>query len=353
MDIYSFINSKAVANHCRRIKHQFNTIESAFFVQKSLHHTLSEKQRAFEEIIAAMPDMPFKRDHYSCKLDFDSFHEFLHQYMACENKALQSFKQADGCLYTYDYNTVGWGELVNLGDIFNNWESCLDYVIKKCPMGKKFIISKRQINPIFSEENKTNYKSQTVLFNKNKEPLSVELSWSATKEETEVYYNAFDSLWFEIPTPFTKGDIVYNPYRTYDEYPNTPFVFTDMCTPSSDFYKDVDEMNVNGFFVIKSTPTVADTDCLLEPRLCFDLEYYDKKLADTERILKPISSFLKDDIDVVLLLNAYIAITQEEEWKKSHSYKAYIEEKFEERKYLEAKFEDIEEYEECLDAKSE
>ena len=320
MDIYTFINSKAVANHCRRIKHQFNTIESAFLVQKSHRHTISEKHIAFVQITATMPDMPFKQKH-ACDIEFDSFHEFLRQYMACENKALQSFKQADDCLYTYDlFSDNKWLEW---GDLFNDWESCLDYAINdyKEYDVKNFRINKRKINSDGSTEHYGNVTTQTVLFNKNKEPLSVDLPWSATEQEKEIFNEVFDSIWFVIPTPFTKGDIVYDPYS--DKHPNTPFVLTYMDpwdTPEKlerkKTWADISEMTATGIFQC-NTPMDPLLDCWDNYSYYFDLEFYNKKLVGRHKALESISLFIKGDIDLDILLNAYMEIHKEENWKYS------------------------------------
>lgn len=42
MDIYSYVNSKDIAEHCRSINHQFNAMEAAFLVHQNYAATLRE-----------------------------------------------------------------------------------------------------------------------------------------------------------------------------------------------------------------------------------------------------------------------------------------------------------------------
>ena len=52
MDIYSFINSRDVAEHCRKINHQFSATEAAFIVYRSEKRNLREQADVISLMIA-------------------------------------------------------------------------------------------------------------------------------------------------------------------------------------------------------------------------------------------------------------------------------------------------------------
>lgn len=51
MDIYSFINSKDIEAHCRKIGYHFNPLESAYLIWQSAKHSIEEKHKAYRENI--------------------------------------------------------------------------------------------------------------------------------------------------------------------------------------------------------------------------------------------------------------------------------------------------------------
>lgn len=58
MDIYSFFNSRDVADYLRGEKHEFTAAEAAYIVYLSDTATLDEKLVAWQEIVDTMPDCP-------------------------------------------------------------------------------------------------------------------------------------------------------------------------------------------------------------------------------------------------------------------------------------------------------
>ena len=53
--IYDYINSRAISEHCRKIKYEFSAVECVAIIRQS-HCILEEKFAAFNEIIGTMPD---------------------------------------------------------------------------------------------------------------------------------------------------------------------------------------------------------------------------------------------------------------------------------------------------------
>ena len=93
MDIYSFINSRDVAEHCRSINHQFSATEAALIVYRSEKHNLREKHDAYREIIASMPDTEVQR-RFNCP-HYDSLHSVLRECLQCEHE-YSGFEFFDG-----------------------------------------------------------------------------------------------------------------------------------------------------------------------------------------------------------------------------------------------------------------
>ena len=40
MNIYEFINSKAIREHCQKIRHNFSDLEKAYLINQSRNHTI-------------------------------------------------------------------------------------------------------------------------------------------------------------------------------------------------------------------------------------------------------------------------------------------------------------------------
>ena len=111
MDIYSYMNSRDIAEHCRSLNHQFNAMEAAFIVYWNHSITLLELHDAYREIIASMPDVEIaQRNNFPYH---DSLHRFLEAYMDVEDRILDEFQaDADHAVYrfgVYYPNGIGGG----------------------------------------------------------------------------------------------------------------------------------------------------------------------------------------------------------------------------------------------------
>ena len=57
MDTYKLINSKAIQEHCRKIKYQFNILELAVLIYRNKRMSIEKKISAYKELITDYPDM--------------------------------------------------------------------------------------------------------------------------------------------------------------------------------------------------------------------------------------------------------------------------------------------------------
>lgn len=57
MDIYKLINSKAIQEYCKKIKHKFNILELAVLIYRNKRMSIEEKISTYKELIADYPDI--------------------------------------------------------------------------------------------------------------------------------------------------------------------------------------------------------------------------------------------------------------------------------------------------------
>ena len=127
-------------------------------------------------------------------------------------------------------------------------------------------------------------------------------------KERDLFWSVFDGLWFEFPTPFQKGDIVWDPEQP-EGICAGPFVTTGVCLDGieDDRVKenlrnngDSSDMCAGGFFLNEDGSIYGE--CMSN---YMNLEFYDKELMGLKRTLIALSSFLKDEIDPALFARAY------------------------------------------------
>ena len=130
-------------------------------------------------------------------------------------------------------------------------------------------------------------------------------------------YGFFFELWFAFPTPFKKGDIVYDPKKNEEDYCQGPFVLTE--TAANVFRKmgqrmhDAKDMTAYGYFQKEDGTLYAE--CMHN---YMDLErYLEEKLTGKKRILKALGNHLKGEIDAVLFARAYHQILLDESARES------------------------------------
>ena len=79
MNLYRFINSKDIRTHLEQMGSEFNSLEAAWLIYQCRTASIEEKHKAWEELIATMPDCRVEdRDYFVRR---DSLHEFLKDYM--------------------------------------------------------------------------------------------------------------------------------------------------------------------------------------------------------------------------------------------------------------------------------
>ena len=204
MEICRFLNSRDVADHLREIGYEFTAPEAAFIVYRSNDATLDEKIAAWQEIAETMSDCSMEGRRNMNPIP--SFRAFLHDYIDLQKRMLAWFEEPDRCVYVL-YCPDGDGDWEQDESVFSDTESCLER-IKSCFGGRwyqeeaprRYMIEKRPVN------RPNSVGSGTMLLNASLEVRSIS---RAHLEEADLGLSLqFDGMWFAIPTPFKRGDIV-------------------------------------------------------------------------------------------------------------------------------------------------
>lgn len=323
MDIYSFINSKAISDHCRKIAHQFTPLEMAYLVHECDWLNIPQKHEAFREIIAEQPDMEVVERTWTPH--FESLHHFLRTYMELENKYLDAFYQEEpNCVYSFEVLYSGDADYTEDDRIYHSFASCYKAVKQDIDeLVEYYKRSNIDIRPLdikvrkqwFNNDGDEQGKYITVCVDYDNNPTEIWDSRAVTSSEDSDILCAFDGLWPEIPTPFQKGDIlVARSKRNSDE---EPFILDSIPYWDEDgkHAESIANMRENGDSTDLITWVYEQNEegsvfCDHGPSY-LELEYYDRELSGTEKILLAVSSYIKGELSLELLLRAYDILKNE------------------------------------------
>ena len=333
MDIYSYLNSKDVAEYCRSLDYKFDAIEAAFIVNACRRISQEEKLRLFQEIIDTMPDEAInERERIlkslvkGMKMETDSFHKALSEYIAVMRKSMAAFlSSGSDSVYTWEYYRRDWHDSNDTKRVYSSFEKAKEALMQelqeRCEPdddGDRENISeytgfiyKRRID---SDE----YGYAAVREN----GIITELYDSKTDEESHWFCQQFfESIWVKIPVPFKKGDLLYgtNPHTLYDRnIGKEPMVFASCCYDGLDENEPRNQRRLAGWDASDMTAWgywLCDDGRLYEECMhsYYDLEYYRGEIKGNVRVLKALSAQMKGDIDAHMLMIAYDAVQRERE----------------------------------------
>lgn len=323
-DIYSWIFIVlSILVIYENINYNFNTQEAAYIVWYCRTVSLAEKEAAWNEIIKTMPNCSLKGRLNM--MEIPDFYEFLKKYIELQKKMIKMFKENDRCIYLFEMESDCGQKSYYESGVFSDYDKCMEASIaemvdRECDRAK---IRKRPIN---SSNNDKCYDS-ICLINAKGEVMEIDCSRHLNDDDWEVYF-AFFGMWFDFPTPFHCGDIVYNARLDED-----PFVLVDLCTwdeekirsevsaieyPES-FYQncnkalakvrrrgDFTDMGAYGYGIIENNKNALR---VYRDRFVFnylDLELYRKPYSGKDKLLLTISAeYGKGCYGIEALLNEY------------------------------------------------
>ncbi len=301
MDSSKFINSKDIRNHLVSTGYVFTTLETAWLIFQCNHITLQDKHAAWQELIDSMPDCQVA-ERPNCK-EIKSIHQYLTDYIALQNKYLDLFRQVDiGWIYQLRscfYEDDGW---INEERCFSSLSLCLEYVNSKRSDSIRWIITKRKLDA----------RNRLIQVEYERGNRIVDLFVQGSPEEDiEVDICSLYGLWFNFPTPFQKGDIIWNPSQKRTNFMAGPIaVLGAGLGPSNESNEaliknhlengDNTDMNVWGYFASEEGTVYQEVDYNY-----MDYEYYRGELPENAKILQYVSAYLKDELSLEMLLKTY------------------------------------------------
>lgn len=330
MDVFKFINSRDIREYLQKINYSFSPLEVAWLVKKSKYTTLKEKHEAWREIIKTMPDCEIGATSYN--VFHPSLHEYLRMHMNYENRCVNRIKTEEPyTVYSYKFmlsEEDGWSERndFDVSELFSDFSTCFTYALDKCRilLGKEDIEECRICIRKCWLDRKGNF-------------IDAEITQSGeiirVFDASEIFSEELDAIWYGIdvkrmdfPTPFKSGDIICNQSimpNSFDfECEYGPCVLRKEISDSNCVMSGENsirgyssDMIVEGLFQREDGTVFAECTANY-----MNYEYFRGELTGKKRILKAISNYLKGEISLDLLLNAYHIIIMEEHLKDARPY---------------------------------
>ena len=314
-EIYDYINSADERRYLREINYRFTSDETAWLISECDHLTLAERHSAWKKVIDTMPDCQLHSPHFnSCgNSRVYMLHETLKKIMEYESTLLSEFFSPDSNhVYQFEIYSDDPKTQIKVAHscmVFSDYQSCLDFAknelddcsdvpVFSVAVYRQCIASDARICVILDNSGNFEVKSCS---------MDGKDSYDQSDPDSEIPF-IFSDLWFCFPSPFQKGDIVWcrNPQSGYVDGPLVLDDTTSMRCAERPGYRGSDstDMNVAGYYL--------GTDGMLYYDVNFNYmnyEFYPQdRLTGRERVLKTVSSFLKNRISVDLLVNSYISI---------------------------------------------
>lgn len=314
MDLYALVNSQTIGKYLRDIGYQFNSLEAAWLIYACEGLGYEEKRVLWLELMENMPDCPIPQ-RMNCE-GWESLHAFLKLYMETVEREYDEFLEdgsAGKYVYRYSFrmsNDSDWEEYNNvypsLGkcleacqqEVVNwqsTWEDCgtevLRYSIKRQSLENELDIMQVDYFP-------------------DGRFIAIPVNSQRSDEEKAIFDSSLEGLWFDFPTPFQRGDILWlAPASGRARHDcGIPFVLMDLATwetPECVLNAgDNIDMFAWGYFVYDDGRICAEHICNY-----MDVDYYpnQEKLSTNPlgQMLLDLSQFIKGGMDVADLLNAY------------------------------------------------
>ena len=310
--ICGFVNSKDVGSYLAEINYQFSPAEAAWIVAQCRRLTLEARHAAWQDIMDTTPDCALESGQWP-SADV-RLHDVLRRVIEMDRNNLSVFYSGDeNAVYQYTIDCLNCEQLDDYDDspLFSQYEKCLAAV--KEDIGKYgnediwFITIRKN----YIDDPKRNLE---MCLNKDCAVTSIRGAHGELDRNGMDLQTVFDDLWFSIPAPFKKGDIVWQMDRIVEAGP----IVVDGITPddyAATGHKGCDssDMDVWGYFQNDRGELYHEVT-----HNYMDFEFFpEEMLVGKRRVLKALSNYLKGKIEIELFALAYRRILLEEELKDS------------------------------------
>ena len=318
IDITEFINSRDIRDYHWKIGYSYNSLEAACIVYRCSHATLAEKHAAWKWIIDTLPDatLPDYSDYDF--LDGKTVHQILSDYIDLQMRYIAEFKRKHDKWYFTYFRPSKWiaGAVKSFypEGAFSSYDKCVEYALEHVNFTKSdyIVIQRGEINIRDSL-----WHNGGVYINDIGEIVHVYPEIIEECEDNKFRY-FFDCCCLDLPIPFKRGDIV----GVYDGLQDClrPIVLTGVFVHHESIPEDYarfskrfdcEDMNIAGYAAVDTW------QCGLYRNTFgnyMDVEYYRGELKGMDRMLKPLSDWLKGEYgdDISQVLNEYHKIIREE-----------------------------------------
>ena len=292
MDIFSFIESKDIAQHIKATGYRITDIQKAWLVWNCRSATQEERHAAWQELIQSTTDQKIVSGLHST--EWPSFHQMLADYMALDRKLVDLLKRDDpNTVFRFEAKTNSLNPRVRQLEwrgeaLFSTYEKALSG-IEDWDNPPFFRITKHWCDTNFRVEGTFNAECQLLEIDCYGELITNYLN----EQEIELHCESFDGMWFDIPIPFQKGDLVQ------DTQSKEPFVLLDTDPwakqrhPNRGSHRCASDMLAFGYSYD------PEDHFLYDDYMCgyLNLEYCTDPLVGGERLLEAYSRFVKGEID--------------------------------------------------------
>ena len=293
MNILGYIDSKDIRKYLKEKEHSFNALEAACIVNNCNTVSIEKKHKAYKWIIKHMPDCDIKKDRM-WKSSLTSIHSALKDYIKYEDELIEEFlnpHHADTFdpgdrpyVYkmTYEYKDGKRFEWPLICSRFDALYESLMY-------------PDENVLRIYCERNQVDWGERVwdLAVVDNKLDFMEIKKWNVDESDWDID-DLFKGLDIEIPTPFKKGDIVYNPYGSDNR---DPFVIKKI--QYNHVFSDV---NIEAYHIDKNDQLKKTDDML-----CFSeylaLEYYRDELKGKYKMLEKVRDHMKGKIELADCIN--------------------------------------------------
>ena len=314
MDIYSYLNSKSVEEHCRSLEYKFNAYESAFIINDCRRISLEEKHRLIKEIMRTMPDEhlgQFERNDLSGSL-FENAAALIN----AERRMLDRLREGQGLVLSYNYYSERFEGSIESRQLYSTIDKALESV--------------RQESQDRDDGEHLHFE---IIARQPDSEYTITADLTENFEVCQLCYPddtllslLYELVWVYIPVPFKNGDILI-PAAEY--YGCGPMVLNGLCYEGKDdkwlenakAKYDSSDMTAYGYWL--------DKDGYLYDECVHDyhnLEYYTGELCTRTphthiytdyRLLKAVSALMKGEITPDMLLAASDSIRRERDFRRS------------------------------------
>ena len=304
LDDYDLINSSAIGNYCREIGYKFNTEELAVLVYRNRKMNIQKKIAKYQDLIDNYPDMEVI-ERINCK-HYNSVKTMIKNEINRIKNIYEDFiRENENCAYTwYEYNkstkeySSSYEVVEHLNKTYKAAYNDVSNYVNEFDDTIFFTIVKK----VFSEKERTIFADFNVI---NKKPILIKIY------DKEDNYLDIDNIYIYMPTPFKKGDILIssNPLAPSNYGDNGSIFVLDYLSTWRENIKeylakgnsDSSDMIGYGYYLYEN-----EAKFTYDNKWDYDsFEFYNGKLEGNNRILKAISSYLKDEISMELLIHAY------------------------------------------------